>query len=264
MKKLLLIITLFIAHSAAAFDLSGDAKAVGKQIAVETELRDVGFKDSESILNMVLINNYGEKTTRKMRQRVFEIDDETLGDYSLNIFDEPADIKGTALLSHAKILEADDQWIYLPALKRVKRISSKNKSGPFMGSEFAYEDFTSREIGKYDYKYIRTEKCGEFECYVTERYPLYENSGYTKHITWTDSKYFQMRRSDYYDRKGELLKTLTFSNYKQYLGKYWRARTLTMKNHQNGKSTILSFDEFKFKNGFTENDFDKNALKRIR
>ena len=264
MKKLLILLLIVQSNFAWAFSTDGDPVKVGLNIALKTDEMDIGFGDTEAILNMVLINAYGEKTTHKMRQRVLEIQDKDLGDYSTNIFDEPADIKGTALLSHAKILEADDQWIYLPALRRVKRISSKNKSGPFMGSEFAYEDFTSTEVGKYDYKYITKEKCGELECYVTERYPLYENSGYTKHVSWTDTKDFQLRKSDYYDRKGELLKTLEFKDYKKYLGKHWRAHTLHMVNHQNGKSTILAFSDFKFKNGFTKRDFDKNALKRIK
>ncbi|NIT13503.1 MAG: outer membrane lipoprotein-sorting protein, partial [Candidatus Dadabacteria bacterium] len=99
-----------------------------------------------------------------------------LGDKSITVFDEPRDIEGTALLSHTKILDPDDQWLYLPAVKRVKRISSKNKSGPFVGSEFAYEDLLSQEVDKYNYKWLKDEKCGDLECHVVERYPLYENS----------------------------------------------------------------------------------------
>ena len=73
------------------------------------------------------------------------------------VFRTPRDIEGTALLSHAQILEPDNQWLYLPALKRVKRISSANKSGPFVGSEFAFEDFTALELNKYDYVWLSEE-----------------------------------------------------------------------------------------------------------
>ena len=77
-------------------------------------------------------------------------------------------VKGVNILSHTKIFEPDDQWLFLPALKRVKRISSRNKSGPFMGSEFAYEDLVSREVEKYSYKFIKDEKCPTIEgnCFV--------------------------------------------------------------------------------------------------
>ena len=97
--------------------------------------------------------------------RTLEVPDESVGDKSLIIFDSPRDIKGTALLSYAKILDPDDQWLYLPALKRVKRISSVNKSGPFVGSEFAFEDFTALELNKYASLtgglQVETEKRGE-------------------------------------------------------------------------------------------------------
>ena len=129
--------------------------------------------------------------------------DENIGDRSLVVFDSPRDIKGTALLSHAQILDPDDQWLFLPALKRVKRISSTNKSGPFVGSEFAFEDFTATELNKYSYKWLRSEACGEMTCDVVERYPRYENSGYTKQIAWIDQSVYQVRQLDFYDRKHE-------------------------------------------------------------
>ena len=95
-------------------------------------------------------NKAGREATRALRITTLEIPDEQVGDRSLIVFESPPDIDGTALLSHAKILDPDDQWLYLPALKRVKRISSVNKSGPFVGSEFAFEDFTALELNKYD------------------------------------------------------------------------------------------------------------------
>ena len=202
-----------------------------------------------------------------MFQRTLEVQDESVGDKSILVFQEPADIEGTALLSHAQILEQDNQWLYLPALKRVKRISSKNKSGPFVGSEFAYEDFTAQELGKYDYKFLREEPCPNapsLTCNVTERTPKYEFSGYTKQIGWSDQTDKQQRQIEYYDRKGDLLKTLTFEGYKQYEGKYWRAHELKMVNHQTGKKTDFLFEDYKFGIGLDDNDFVKGVLKRVR
>ncbi len=241
-----------------------DAEAKGLEIAEEIDRRDQGFGDSQVKLDMKLTNRNGESSTRRLRFKTLEIPAKDRGDKSLSIFDHPRDVKGTALLSHTRILEPDDQWLYLPALKRVKRISSANKSGPFVGSEFAYEDLTSFEVGKYKYKWLRDEKCGELTCFVTERYPLYQDSGYTRQVTWVDTKEYRIQKVEFYDRKEELLKTLISSNFKQYLGKFWRAHTMFMENHQTGKKTTLKFSDYKFGANLKESYFTKNRLKRVR
>lgn len=253
----------------AALILAGGVKAQtpeeqGYEIAARSDRSDRGFTDSFVELKMILRNANGQESMRELTQRVLEVKDENLGDKSLVVFDSPADIYGTALLSHAKILDPDDQWLYLPALKRVKRISSKNKSGPFVGSEFAFEDFTALELNKYSYKLVGIEACGKLTCDVIERIPLYEFSGYTRQVSWIDQEVFQVRKVDYYDRKDELLKTLTFEDYRKYEGGVWRAHTLKMVNHQTGKSTDLVFSNFKFKTGVDENDFQKGVLTRVR
>ena len=243
---------------------SGTPEQIGLAIAQEAERRDEGWENSIVDVRMVLKNASGANSERKMRNKLFEVTDKSIGDKTMIVFDKPRDVKGTAFLTHSKILEADDQWLYLPALRRVKRISSRNKSGPFMGSEFAYEDISSREVGKYDYKYLRNEKCGEFECFVVENYPKYEYSGYTRQIAWVDTKEFRPIKVDFYDRKDALYKTLEYSGYEQYLGKYWRAEKFAMVNHQNDKATDLFFKNYQFKVGLNENDFTKSQLKRAR
>ena len=122
----------------------------GLAIAIEADRRDEGFGDNIANLTMILRNRHGQQTSRVLRTRTLEQADD--GDKSLIIFDNPGDVKGTAFLSFTHKEGPDDQWLYLPALKRVKRIASGNKSGPFMGSEFAYEDISSQEVEKYGYK----------------------------------------------------------------------------------------------------------------
>ncbi len=236
----------------------------GRAIAVEMDRRDLGWNDSVTKLTMVLSNAQGETSTRELRLESLEVSEKGSGDKSLTIFDRPRDVEGTAFLSHTKISEADDQWLYLPALKRVKRISSANKSGPFMGSEFAYEDLLSQEVEKYAYKWLRDEPCGENECFVFERYPLYENSGYTRQIVWTDKAEYRPMKIEFYDRKESLLKTLVYNDYNQYLNQYWRGLSLVMENHQTGKGTILTFEPYQFQVGLNEKDFTSNRLKRAR
>ena len=236
----------------------------GFAVAARSDRSDRGFTDSRVEMKKVLRNAAGQESKRTLALNTLEIQDEQVGDKTLIVFDSPADTDGTALLSHAKILDADNQWLYLPALKRIKRISSVNKSGPFVGSEFAFEDFTALELNKYTYKYLREEACGALTCDVVERVPRYEHSGYTKQIAWVDQKDFQVRKVDFYDRRGDLLKALEQKDYRQYDGQYWRAHLLAMTNHQTKKSTDLVFGEFAFKTGLRDRDFVKNVLKRIR
>ena len=197
-----------------------------------------------------------------MKNKTLEMTDD--GDKSLIIFDNPRDIKGTAFLSFAHKTGPDDQWLYLPALKRVKRIASSNKSGPFLGSEFAFEDISSEEVEKYTYKYIKEEKLDGQDCHVIERYPIDKKSGYTKQLVWYDKEHFRQIKVDFYDRKKAHLKTMKFEGYKKYLTNHWRPGAMHMVNVQSGKKTSLIFSDYKFGNKFTARDFDKNSLKRAR
>jgi len=235
----------------------------GLEIAKEADKRDAGFGDFTASMKMILRNRHGQESIREIRSRNLEVEGD--GDKSLTIFDTPKDIKGTAFLNFTHKLKDDDQWLYLPALKRVKRISSSNKSGSFMGSEFAYEDITSQEIEKYTYKWIRDEVYNDQDCFVVEFYPVdKKNSGYTRQVTWIDKAEYRVLKVEYYDRKDSHLKTLTASGYNEYLNQYWRPDTLHMVNHQTGKSTELIWSNYKFKTGLTDNDFNQNSLKRIR
>jgi outer membrane lipoprotein-sorting protein len=235
----------------------------GFEIAARSDRTDLGFGDSEVELQMVLRNAAGQESTRALRIATLEKSDETVGDKSLVVFDTPRDIEGTALLSHAKILDPDDQWLYLPALKRVKRISSSNKSGPFVGSEFAFEDFTAIELNKFDYTYVGEVPCGDLTCDVLERTPRYENSGYTKQVSWVDQTDYQIRKVEFYDRRGDLLKVLEMNDYRNYEG-IWRAHKLSMSNVQTNKQTDLIYGDYTFNTGLAENDFVKGRLSRLR
>lgn len=116
----------------------------GHDISARSDRSDRRFADSEVDVTMILRNQAGQETSRSMSFTTLEVPDEDCGDKSLVVFNTPKDVNGTALLSHAKMIKPDDQWLYLLALKRVKRISSKNKSGPFVGSEFAFRSMNAR------------------------------------------------------------------------------------------------------------------------
>ncbi|MEL7450481.1 MAG: outer membrane lipoprotein-sorting protein [Pseudomonadota bacterium] len=259
MRVSLTVVTALLLSGVA---LAQDNAARGLEIATEADRRNDGFADSTATLTMTLRNKQGQEVTRAMRNRTLEVDGD--GDKSLIIFDDPRDVKGTAFLTFSHKTGDDDQWLYLPALKRVKRISSSNKSGPFMGSEFAYEDLSSQEVEKYTYNYLRDETLDGVETYVIERFAVAKKSGYTREVVWIDKDEYRARQVEYYDRKESRLKTLKLSNYEQYLDKYWRALRMDMENHQTGKSTTLEFDDYVFGNGLTDKDFNRNSLAKAR
>jgi Outer membrane lipoprotein-sorting protein len=260
--RLKLGVILFVLLISSQSIIAQTAEEKGLQIVVEADKKDLGFGNSKSEMEMVLRNRSGQESKRKIKNKTLEVQGD--GDKSLVIFEEPRDVKGTAFLSFTHATGADDQWLYLPALKRVKRISSNNKSGPFMGSEFAFEDISSQEVDKYTYKYIKDDTYNNLDCFVIERYPVDPKSGYSKQIVWYDKAEYRQHKIDSYDRKGTLMKTLTIHGHKQYKNKYWRQGEMKMVNHITGKSTDLKFNNFTFDNGFTEKDFNKNSLKRAR
>ena len=241
--------------------LAGPAEDKGLEIALEADRRDTGFANTTADMVMILRNKRGQESKRELEIRTLEVDGD--GDKSMTVFHTPRDVRGTALLTYSHGVKPDEQWLYLPALRRVKRIASNNKSGPFMGSEFAYEDLSSQEVEKYKYKYIKDDEIKGIDCFLIERYPVDKDSGYTKQQVWLDKDEYRVRKIDYYDRKGDLLKTLTPSTYGKFLGKYWRAHKMKMVNHQTGKSTELTWSNYKFKTGLRDGDFTRTRLTQV-
>lgn len=258
----LLPITLALLLGTTTQVAAQSAEERGLDIATQVNEQVDGFKDSRSSMTMTLINRSGKESVRRMRAMTLEVAND--GDKSMIIFDEPADVKGTATLTFSHITEADEQWLYLPALKRVKRISSKNKTGAFMGSEFAFEDIGSQEVDKFTYKYLAEEQLDGVAVHKIEAYPTYKYSGYTRLINYIDKERLVALKTEFFDRKDDLLKTLTLSDYEHYDNKNWRANRLEMINAQTKKSTILEFSDYAFETGLKEKDFSSNALKKLR
>ncbi|WP_415249805.1 outer membrane lipoprotein-sorting protein [Sulfurimonas sp.] len=214
-----------------------------------------GFVDSVSQMEMKLINARGQEKIRTMSMKVLE---GKVEDKSLMEFTTPADVKGTKFLNYEHVNKDDDQWLYLPALKRVKRISSKKKSGAFMGSEFSYEDLSAFNVNKYTYENGEAQESGSN--FVVESVPVSKHSGYTKRISYVDKESFLIQKVEYYDRKKQLLKTATFSEYKKF-GEVNRIGKIHMQNIQNDKTTILVWSKEKIKTGLTAKKFHKRYLK---
>lgn len=240
-----------------------DEVAKGRQVFEEQDRRNAGYSDYQVALKMVLRDANGAQSERLLRIQQLEVPED--GDKLLIVFDTPKSIRGTALLSFTHKVEPDDQWLYLPALARVKKIASRNKSGPFLGSEFAFEDLSAQEVEKYAYRYLREEVLDGVPCFVVERVPHDEYSGYTRQVVWVDQDEYRVRKIDYYDRKLSRFKTLMVDGFQRYAEAYWKPGRMLMTNHENGRSTELLWSEYAFGNGLTaDRDFSTNSLKRVR
>jgi len=250
-----IILTLTLLSTIGLFAQSAEDR--GMEIAKAAEKADLGFNSSTVELKMTLKNKNGQTSERLLTTKTLELTED--GDKSLIVFNSPKDVKGTSTLTFTHKIGSDDQWLYLPSIKRVKRISSNNKSGPFVGSEFAYEDLSSQEVEKYAYKFLE----GKGNILTVEQDPVDPKSGYTRRIvSYNKDKGYRIEKVEFYDRKNSLLKTLTYSGYKLYKNKFWRAASFNMINHQSNKETLLQFSDYNFEVNLAEDDFTQVALKR--
>lgn len=259
MKNLFIAITSLMAFSFAQIPEGESAESMGYKLTKKSIDADSGFKTEQSTMKMLLINAHGDQSEREMIQKVIEVKND--GDRSIIEFISPADVRGTKLLTWSHSDRNDDQWLYMPALRRIKRIASSGQTGSFMGSEFSYEDIGSEEIEKFTYKYLGDEKIEDRPAYKIERYPVDEDSGYSKQVVWMDQQHLRAVKVDYYDRKGVLLKTAEFGDFKKVNG-YWRTDKLVMSNHQTGKKSILSWADRKIGAPLSMADFQSANLSR--
>ena len=236
----------------------------GIAIATEVDNRDKGWRDVTVEGKMTLKNKAGKESIRQFRSTILEASSAGEGDKSIITFSKPRDVRGTALLTHSKIEPDDDlQWIFLPAVKRVKRISSSNRTGKFVSSEFSYEDLGSEEVADNDHTWIEDRAClhdAKTICTVVESRPKNKKSGYSKRISFIDLDEYRVHQIDFYNRRGDLEKILKFSEFRRYEGRFWRAHVMIMVNLQTGKSTRLSWDEYRFNSGLTRRAFTPQGL----
>lgn len=252
------LVLLFIAVLTTAALTAQDK---GLEVAKAANTADEGYGGYEVNLKMVLKNANGQESTREMSSQTLEVADD--GDKSMIAFNSPRDVKGTAMLTFSHKTDDDDQWLFLPSIKRVKRISSSNKSGPFMGSEISYEDLSSQEVEKYTYKFIKEDQLNGAKVAVVERFPVDAKSGYSKHVAYYNlDKSYRLEKVEYFDRRGSLLKTMDHLDYKLFKGKHWRAAELHVVNHQSNKETRLLFEDFNFNVELSDNDFSQSSLQR--
>jgi hypothetical protein len=232
----------------------------GLEIALETERRDSGFGDYVVDGHMILKSASDATGERRFTMYTLETVDD--GDKRLVMFHEPKDLNGMISLTYSHGLQPDDQWIYLPALGRTKRLAARDKTGSFAGSEFAFEDIGTWEVKKYSYSYLRDEVWDGIDTFVVENTPAYPYSGYAKIIEWVDQAIYHPRRLLYYDLAGRPLKELRFHDYQQYADRYWRPKEVVMTNLQTGAVSTIVWSDYRFQTGLEEEALRPNLIRR--
>lgn len=249
-----------------ALGLGADGKQVhaestqdrGLAIAKLMDKANDGYQGEVSESELILINAHGDRTVRRIKSRLIEVGDD--GDRSLIEFDWPADVRGTRMLTWSHRVEDDDQWLYLPAVRQVKRIASRNQSSSFMGSEFSYEDLAGQEPEKFNFNFLDEQTIDGRKVYRLERFAKSSRSGYSKQVMWVDAQHLGATKVEFYDRKGELLKTASFENYQRF-GRWWRPERVVMKNHQTQKESQLIWKTRKVQVALVAGDFESSQLK---
>ena len=215
--------------------------------------------DMTSELTMTLINKSGQTRVRKIKQ--FTKDFGSV-EKSIMFFISPADVKNTSFMNWSYDSDKpDDQWIYLPALKKVKRISSDSKSDYFMGSDFTYDDLGDRKLDADVHTLLREENIEGKDCYVVESVSKDEDYMYSKTITWIRKDNFVGVKKEFYDEDGELLKTLSIKNVEKISG-FWTITKSEMNNIQKNHKTIIGLSNIRINSGVPASKFSERMMMR--
>lgn len=223
-------------------------------------------RDEQSDFTMKLINKRGKE--RKRQVILFSKTDEQDNDKTLIRFQSPANVKGVGLLS-VEDGDREDQWLYLPALKRVRRISSSEKTDSFMGSDFSYEDIEQNDLNDYEYTILREEVVDGVECFVIQSKPgnnqVMEKTAYSKTEAWVRQDHFVIVKVNFYDKKGELIKVMTSKDFRRVSNSNnLRPYFIEMENMKTGHRTVLQYEKRRLNKGVDDKFFTQRYLERGR
>ncbi|MCD4679271.1 MAG: outer membrane lipoprotein-sorting protein [Bacteroidales bacterium] len=231
----------------------------GREIIEKVYNRAEG-DDQTSNLTMTLINKSGKERVRKIKQFSKEMGDM---EKSIMFFQSPADVKNTSFMnwSYDDDNKNDDQWIYLPALKKTKRISSDSKSDYFMGSDFTYDDLGDRKLDDDTHKLLREETIDGVAYYVIESIPKDEDYMYTKTITWIRKDNFIGLKKEFFDEDEELMKILSIKKFEKISG-FWVITNSEMKNIQKNHRTTMVLSNVQINTGISDSKFTERMMTR--
>lgn len=232
----------------------------GRQIMVLEDERPDG-DDRYSVMRMTLINKRG-------RQRVREVESFSK-DYgrdkkSVMVFKKPADVKGTAFLSwdYYDPAKEDDKWLYMPAMKKVRRISGSSKNEYFMGTDFTYDDMGDRHVDEDTHTLLGEETVDGRACWKIESIPVDKKDMYTRKVLWVDQKAHLILKAEYYDKDG-LVKVYRALDFKNQDG-FWSVFKSEMDNVSRKHKTIMETVSMKYNTGIKDSLFRVSTIQRGR
>ena len=206
---------------------------------------------------MVLTNSKGKTRTNTMVSRSMDSNKK-----QIIWFLEPKDDKGVAFLKIEHDEKDDEMRMWLPAFKKVRRISSKKKGDSFMGSDLSYEDLSSRDLDENDYNRLDDEIIESKDCYVVEIIPRKEaKSSYSRHKSWIEKSTLMLVQEESYDKRGVLKKSKQFSF--QKLKEYLVIERVYVKDVQKNHTTEVIFSDVHVDSGIDKNLFQEKNLKRF-
>ncbi|MBN1759251.1 MAG: outer membrane lipoprotein-sorting protein [Chitinispirillaceae bacterium] len=251
-------ISLLLAAACACMAL-GESAPDGAEVMRKVYDRPAG-KDMKASLTMTLRNARGDTRVRTIQQFLTTGNDV---EKKLMFFLEPADVRNTAFMnwSYTEAGKNDDQWIYLPALKRIKRISSSGKSDYFMGSDFTYDDLGDRHPDDDTHRVTGTDKIDGKRCFIVESTPREKGYMYSRTVTWVIDGLWIGLKKEFYDTKGKLLKTLSVKEYSEIDG-YWTVAHTEMHNVQKNHTTIMKLYDITYDTGIADNLFSERTMQR--
>lgn len=218
-------------------------------------------ENRKSVMTMELINHRGASRERTILSYSMDLGKDSK---SIMFFQSPADVKGTGFLSwqYDDPDRDDDKWLYLPAMKKVRRISgSSAKNENFMGSDFTYDDMGGRSLDEDEHKLLREESLNGSLCWVVESIPLEDDAVYSKSVSWIRQDALIPVKVEFYDRMGELLKTLEASEITRESG-FWTSRKLEMSNHKRNHRTLILMEKIEYDVAMNESLFTVPSLER--
>lgn len=239
--------------------LSAQQNPTGEQIIKSVYERKTP-KDQTGSLTMILENSRNDQRVREIDQYIKDFGDE---EKKIMFFTAPADVKNTSFMSWSYDKEGknDDQWIYLPALKKVKRISSSGSSDYFMGSDFTYDDLGDRHPSEDTHTLLRQETLNGEQCYVVESISKDKNYMYSRTISWVIVDKLIGLKKEFYDEDGDLLKTLTVKEIDKIDG-FWMVLLSEMHNVQKDHTTIMKMGDLKLDSGVQDRIFTERIMTR--
>ncbi len=255
----------FVSFSASALDRNSNDP---RKIAEAVENRDIGDKQVSRIA-MVLKDNTGRTRERVLRSRSMKFSG---GTKTLMLFESPADVRNTGFLSieYDSGNKTDDQWLYLPSLRKSTRIASSDRSGSFMGTDISYADMTKKDINKYDYKMVKqSEMINGEDCWVIESKPKNQKevkeTGYVKSLSWISKSKLMPLQIKSWVKEGRKIKYIKFGGLKQVNGIWIAQKTSvrTMRSNKVESTTIMRITSVKFgESSVKEGDFTERRLSK--